>query len=294
MCYVERTQPNLFQNKRMKYLIAVLLTFPLSSFSQIPFLQLSPKQVIKQKAGVTDITIEYSRPSIRGRVIFGGLVPYDKKWRTGANRNTKITFTEEVVLGKDTLDPGTYSIFTLPNKMSWDIFIYDEVGQLDVPRPWDDSKVLARASAPSFHIQRRYESLTITIENVTNNSCELAIYWEHTGVAFPIALTTEAVVSKAIEKTLSGPTHDDYFSAALYRQRSGVNPQSALDWIDQCISLRPDEYFWDHLIRAKALRSLGRESEALMAAQKSLSIAKIRNSTFGIKEATDFLGVKDR
>ena len=133
----------------MKKVLLILMAFTMaySVNAQITTPQPSPFSKIEQKVGLTDVTLEFSRPAMRGRTIFGNLVPYGKMWRTGANANTKITFSTDVTVGGSTLKAGTYAVFTTPNETSWDVIFYSDASNWGTPREWDDAKVAAKHAA---------------------------------------------------------------------------------------------------------------------------------------------------
>ena len=109
--------------------------------------QASPASKVEQRVGLTDLTVKYSRPGKKDRVIFGELVPYGQVWRTGANENTTFTCTDVLVFGKDSLKPGTYALYTTPNKDKWDLMFYTTTNNWGTPEKWDDSKVALKTSS---------------------------------------------------------------------------------------------------------------------------------------------------
>lgn len=252
--------------------------------AQIGRLALSPLQVLKQTIAKTDITITYSRPAKRGREIFGGLEPFDKIWRTGANRNTKIEFSEDVMIGQTRLEKGTYAILTKPNPKNWEVYFYTDTDNWEVPEPWETDKVAAQISVPTIPLNDIVQSLTISIDDITNEQFIMSIMWDKTKVAVPIALTTEEQMSKTIEDVLNGPDEDDYYLAAQYQMETGKKLEEALVWIDKAIALRENAAWWDYRIKALVLLGLDRKSEAKTVATKGLELAKKRNSAYGVRE----------
>jgi len=107
----------------------------------------SPSSKIEQKVGLTDVTVEYSRPSMKGRAVFGNLVPYGKLWRTGANQNTKVTFSDDVTIDGKTLKKGTYAVYTKPGKDAWEVLFYSDTNNWGTPQNWDDAKVAVSTTA---------------------------------------------------------------------------------------------------------------------------------------------------
>ncbi|MFD2432660.1 DUF2911 domain-containing protein [Mesonia maritima] len=160
----------------MKKLVFVLFLFSAMVNAQVKAPQPSPFGKLEQKVGLTDITVEYSRPSMRGRTIFGDLVPYDKMWRTGANENTKITFSDDVVIKGKKLKKGTYAIFTIPMEENWEVIFYSDVSNWGLPKQWDESKVALKVEANTDSMPFDMETFTIVIDELTNSSAVLNFF----------------------------------------------------------------------------------------------------------------------
>lgn len=260
--------------KKIMLLVAVFAT-TLICHAQIQTPQPSPFTKIEQKVGLTDITLEYSRPNMRGRTVFGDLVPYGDLWRLGANANTKITFSDDVMVGGKSLKKGTYAIYATPNKESWEVVFYSDANNWGLPQSWDESKVAAKATAEVYPIPMKIESFTISFDDLSNNSVNLGIMWENTYVGVPIEVPTDKAVTAAIEKTMNGPGASDYYAAAVYYLQEGKDINQAKTWIDKAISMAGDKAaFWQlrqqSLIYAKA----GDKKGAITAAKKSLAAAE--------------------
>ncbi len=150
--------------------------------------QPSPFSKIEQKIGLTDVTVEFSRPGMRGRTVFGDLVPYGKTWRTGANANTKITFSTDVVVDGQTLKAGSYAVYTIPNKESWDVMFYSDSNNWGNQKEWDDSKVAAKTKVDVMKMPMKIETFTITFDDLAGDSAVMGILWENTyaGVKFEV------------------------------------------------------------------------------------------------------------
>ncbi|MEE9407863.1 MAG: DUF2911 domain-containing protein [Polaribacter sp.] len=242
----------------------------------------SPFQKVEQKVGLTDVTLEYSRPSMKGRVIFGGLEDFDKVWRTGANARTKITFSSDVTIDGKPLKKGTYAIFTKPGKTSWDVYFYTEHKGSGAPREWDDTKVAAQIRVTAQEIPMDIETFTITFDDLTKNSAVLGIMWERTYVGVKFETPTNAMVDKSIEKVMSGPSAQDLFSASGYYLANGKDINKAQMWIDKAVKMTSENpRFWylrqQSLIHAKA----GKTKSAIAAAKESLKYATVaKNATY--------------
>lgn len=148
----------------------------------------SPRAQLSQVVGLTDVTIDYSRPSMKGRTIFGGLETYGKVWRTGANARTKITFSDDVTIDGKSLKAGTYAIFTIPTETSWEVIFYTDHKGGGAPATLDESLVALKTSAEVRKLSFDVETLLITIGNLTNVSADLQIIWENTVVSVPFTV----------------------------------------------------------------------------------------------------------
>mgnify|MGYP005994213535 CR=1 FL=1 len=244
----------------------------------------SPSQKIEQTVGLTNISLEYSRPGVRGRTVFGDLVPYNKVWRTGANSNTKITFSTSVTVGGKTLKKGTYAIYTIPNATSWEVIFYSDSNNWGNPRKWDDSKVAAKATARVDKVPFKVETFTITFDDLKSDSAVLGFIWENTMVSLPFSVPTDAIVSKQIDAKMAGPSAQDLYASAVYYLNSGKDIKQAQEWVDKAIKMTSsDPKFWmlrqQSLIHAKA----GNKKGAIKAAKESLKYAEIAKNAGYIK-----------
>ena len=261
----------------MKKIVLSLFVVAMSYISnaQIETPQPSPFQKTEQKVGLTDITLEYSRPGMRGRAIFGDLVPYGEVWRTGANANTKITFSTDVTIGGTAVKKGTYAIYTKPNKDSWEVMLYADASNWGKPRKWDDTKVAATVTAKVYEVPMKIETFTITFDDLTNSSAMLGMMWENTYAAFAIETPTDAMVSAQIKKTMNGPSANDFYGSAVYYLQSDKDINQSKEWIDKAVEMTSKKpRFWylrqQSLIHAKA----GSKATAIAAAKQSLALAE--------------------
>ena len=267
----------------MKKILFLLLFVPLYNIAQVVSPQASPSASINQTVGLTDIKIEYSRPAMRGREVMGNLVPYGELWRTGANANTKISFSDPVIISGVEIPNGTYAIYTRPGKEMWEVFFYKKSDNWSLPKAWD-AKEVAVVSESSVKITSDLtESFTIQIENITNNDAELTISWENTKVSTLIKVPTSKKVMASIKKTLSNnPTARDYYSSAVYYLTSGLDLKQAKNWMETAIDKGNNKYF--HLRQySLILGGLGENKMAIEAAKKSYELAKIAGNSDYLK-----------
>ena len=273
-----------------KLVLSILvLAISLTGYSQIETPQPSPSGKLEQKVGLTDVTLEYSRPSMRGRTIFGDLVPYGKIWRTGANANTKITFSDDVTIGENTIKAGSYAIYTIPNAESWDVIFYSDTNNWGTPQNWDDNKVAAKINAPVFVLPMNIETFTMGLDNLSSGSATLGMFWENAYVGVPINVPTDAKVTSAITKVMNGPSANDYFAAAVYYSQEGKDIAQAQKWMDKAMSMTEKPAFWQlrqqSLIYAKA----GNKKAAIETAKKSLAGAEAAGNQDYVKMNNDSL-----
>lgn len=260
----------------MKKLIMLTFVFAitLSVNAQVKSPQASTLQTINQTVGLTTVELSYSRPSMKGRTIFGGLVPYDKVWRTGANETTKITFDKDVKISGNDIKAGTYAIFAKPNAQSWEVYFYSDSSNWGTPQEWDAEKVVATVKAKVVPMPMNVETFTISFDDVTNDSTNLGMIWENVYVAVPISFMTDQQVTKSIESVMSGPSSGDYYTAAVYYLNAGKDIDKAKNWIDKAIEMREKPAFWYYRQQSLIYAKAGDKRGAIKAAKESLKLAK--------------------
>jgi len=254
-------------------MILFLFVGMISVDAQIKTAAPSPFSKTKQVVGLTDVTLEYSRPAMRGRTIFGDLVPYDKIWRTGANARTKITFGTDVTIEGDTLKKGTYAIFTKPSAESWEVYFYTDYAGGGAPRNWDDSKVALKTTVQVIPMPMPIDTFTMSFDDLSEDSGSLGIMWENVYVGVKFNVPTDAISSKSIASVMSGPSANDYYNAAGYYRKKGKDLKQALVWITKATELNKNAYW---MTREKSLihAALGDKKGAIAAAKVSLAKAE--------------------
>jgi hypothetical protein len=232
----------------------------------------SPKGKIMQTVGMTDVEVEYSRPSARDREIFGGLVPFDKMWRTGANASTKFTVSTDVMIEGNELKKGTYALYAIPGKEEWTIVFHKNLTHWGVGK-YDETEDAFRFKVKSTSLNAAVETFTIGISNLALGTATVDLMWAKTKVSFNIDTKVDALVEASIEKTLAGPSMNDYYSAAAYNLMAKKDLEQAYDWIQVAMEKGGNEKFW--MVRRKALieAELGKYKEAAKSAQMSLDLA---------------------
>jgi Protein of unknown function (DUF2911) len=269
-------------------LVAITANFALNAQVKTP--KPSPSATIDQVVGLTNVEVVYSRPSAKGRNIFGDLVPYGKVWRTGANENTTISFSEDVLIDGKTLKKGKYALYTNPKADSWEVLFYSDYDNWGNPEKWDDAKVALRANAKPEALNRKVETFTISINALENDSAQLELSWEKTIVALKFQVPTQKTALESIEKTLAGPTAGDYFSSAQYFFQSNGDLNKSLEFVNKAVAMTKTGDavpFW--YLRQKSLiqAKLGDKKGALDTAKLSLAGAEKENNQDYVKMNKD-------
>lgn len=233
----------------------------------------SPKCTVEQKVGLTDVTIEYSRPSMKGRTVFGNLVPYGKLWRTGANQNSMITFSDDVVIKGQTLKKGKYAIFVTPKVDMWEVIFYTDTENWGTPENWNEKNVSLSTNVDTKILSAPVESFTIGINNLDNNFAHLEFSWEKTFVALKFEVPTQKTAMASIDKALAGPTAGDYFSSAQYFYQSNGDMNKALEYVNKALDLNKDKPFWYTRQKSLIQAKLGDKKGAIETAKISLEAA---------------------
>ncbi|QYA26271.1 DUF2911 domain-containing protein [Gramella sp. MT6] len=267
--------------KLLSLVFIMCLTFSVNAQIQTP--QPSPAIKIEQKVGLTDVTLEYSRPAMRGRTIFGDLVPYGEVWRTGANANTKINFSTDVMINGKKLEKGSYAIYSIPNKDSWEVMFYSSTDNWGVPQNWDESKVALKAKAETTELPMSMDSFVIMLHDITNDSASLNFAWENTKATLLLEVPTDELATASIEKIMNGPTASDYFAAGTYYHESGKDLEKAYQWVSKATEMAGDQAFW--MLRRKSLieAEMGKKDQAIETAKKSLASAEKANNADYVK-----------
>jgi len=255
---------------------AVAMTMMVADVSaQIKTPAPSPSAMVKQTVGLTDVTIEYSRPGKKGRDIFGGLVPYDEVWRLGANAATKITFSEDVMLGGKEVKGGAYAILAKPGKSSWAFMLYPyNSGNFGSYLQGNVEPVTISGETMTMPgDQAMIENFMISIDNITSDGASIWFGWDNTFAAVDLKVHTAKVVEKSIAQVMAGPGAGDYYSSAAYYASEGKNLDQALEWINKSVEMG-NEKFW--VMRQKSLieAKLGKKADAISSAKRSLELAK--------------------
>lgn len=242
---------------------------------KVEFPAASPACTIKQRVGLTDIEVVYSRPGIKGREIFGGLVPYGKVWRTGANSATKVTFSTPVKLNGNDVPAGSYELFTIPGEDEWTIIINKAKGQWGAYQ-YNQKDDLVRFKVNPVQLAEKIETFTIEFNEVRDESAVLNLVWDHTVVPISIEIELTSKLVPQIEAAMASPDKKSdgfYFQAATFYYDHGQDLHKALDWVNAGLADNPQIAFELFHLKAQILAKLGDKDGAIAAAKKSSTLA---------------------
>ncbi|GAA4369534.1 DUF2911 domain-containing protein [Hymenobacter saemangeumensis] len=252
---------------------ATLLAAPAAQ-AQLNTPAASPKSTVTQRVGLTDVTITYYRPSTKGRTIFGNVVPFDKRWRTGANSTTSIKFSDDVTVEGKKVPAGEYGIYTVPRKAEWTIVLSKALKQgADVDGFKDDDDV-ARFNVKSYKLPAKVETFTMGFSDLTAGTANVDLMWETTGVKFKIVADVEPKVMAQInEKVINNaaPSNQDLASAAVYYYDNDKDLKQALAWMEKANATEPK--FWNLHTEAKIRLKMKDYKGAATAAEQSKKLA---------------------
>lgn len=232
----------------------------------------SPLQTLKQAFALSEITIEYSRPSVKGRTIYGDVVPFGKVWRTGANSSTKITFGEDVkVEGKD-VAAGTYAIYSIPNKDSWEIMLYKDLTLGGNVAEYKAENEVVKVKVTPTALSNKVETFSINVADITANTCAIELIWDKTRIAFNVTAEIESKIMKNIETTMNKDSRP-YFQAANYYYENNKDLAKALEWVNKAVEQNPKAY-WVVLLKAKIQLKSKDNKGAIATAEQAMALAK--------------------
>ena len=276
--------------KQLISVICLLLCFNLCYGQRLKTPTLSPFSKISQQVGLTDVTLEYSRPSAKGRIVFGELVPFDQVWRTGANAATKITFKEVAKIGGKTIQPGEYAIYTIPSKDLWTIIIHSNTSLRSIAggayKPSND--VFRFEIAPKNN--NYVETFTCQFSQVKTNALMLDIAWENTLISIPIEVEVDKKIEAQMLDFMKNPEnipHRTYFEAAQYYSNNNKDLNDALSFIDSALDKSPKNFRYG-LLKAKILAKMNNYKNALVVIKAANMWAKNKNNANYIEQTRLF------
>jgi len=264
-----------------KTLIVILLSVTGLMFElpaqtpKVDFPAPSPACTLKQRVGLTDIEISYSRPSIKGRVVFGGIVPYGQVWRTGANASTKISFSTDVKLNGLSIPAGKYSLYTIPGESSWTVIISkDLAGNIFSYSPTND--LLRFQVTPVTLTDSSIETFTIEFNHIRDESALIDLIWDRTVVPLHLDVEVTGKLVPQIEAAMAAPGKKSagfYFQAATFYYNHDLDLKQALDWANAGLADKPGIAFELLHVKAQILAKQGDKEGAIAAAKESSELA---------------------
>ena len=274
----------------MKKILLLSAIFCYSFISgQIKTPQPSPTATITQKVGVSDISVEYSRPGAKGREIFGGLVSYGKMWRTGANKATKITFNENCVFGGAKVKKGSYSLFTIPGEKEWTVVLNKNTELWGVGE-YDEENQVCSIVAKAINTKDFTETFTIDFGTFQSFSAIMSLKWANTKIDIKIeSLEAKKLEKQYLELLTKGPSANDYYNGAKFFADNTSEYEMALEWINTAVKKRPDA-FWMQFHKARILKKMGNNKESISVAEGVIELAREKKDDYGyIKRSEDLI-----
>jgi hypothetical protein len=269
--------------KTVLSLLIALLAIP--AFAQVKTPRPSPKAVYTQTVGVTDITVTYSRPGVKGRTIVGDLVPYDKVWRTGANEATTISFSDDVTINGQPLKKGMYSLHTIPGRDQWTVIfnsVADQWGSYSYDATKDALRVTSKPSKGPFT-----EWLTIDTAGLTTDEATYQIRWADTVVPFTVNTDSTARTLASLRQAMAPDWRVSYTAANFAYENKAANAADINTWLDQ--SLKVNENIANLWLKARLLNDAGNKPEALKTAERAIAAATPAQADFAaeVKRQSD-------
>ncbi|MFQ5582820.1 MAG: DUF2911 domain-containing protein [Calditrichia bacterium] len=259
------------------FLVALvsMFVFPAGAFSQLEYPRPSPSSSVMQIVGITEVSIEYSSPGVKGRKIWGGLVPYGKVWRTGANAATEISFSTDVKINGQDFKAGTYSLFTLPGEDEWEVMFNSrtDIGGMDYKSEADVLTLKVKPETAPFR-----ERMTFLIENNTNNSADIVLHWEKLRLLLKMEVNTDELVLEKAAQEIKDTWRPPY-RAANYCLQHDLNLEKALEWIN--LSTAIHESYWNMRVKAQLEAKAGKKEMAIATMNRTLKLGdQMENKPF--------------
>lgn len=248
--------------------------------------QPSPTASVKQNFALGSIELNYSRPGKKDRVIMGGLVPYGKVWRTGANDATTIRFTENVTIGGKEVKAGTYGLLTIPGEKKWTIIITKDVN-VSNPANYKEENDVVRVEADVVTTPYTIETFTIGVGDISNSSCKIELMWEKTYVQFPVTVDIDTKVMKQIDDVMNKDTKP-YYNAASYYYENGKDKKQALAWVTKAVETNKNA-FWMFLLKARLHKELGDKEACKAAANTCIELATKQKNDEYVNRAKELI-----
>lgn len=277
---------------KLLFSFAALLAFAGFALGQeLKVPTLSPITEITQEVGLTQVKLSYSRPSAKGRKVFGGLVPFNEIWRTGANASTKLTFAQDVKIEGNPLKAGTYALYTIPGEKEWTVIIHTNTRHRSVAGDvYKQAEDAFRFTVKPARTSNLVETFTIGFGDITARSANVIVSWENTQIKFRVEFDVDAEVEKQIASLAAAPegmSHANLFLAAEYYLHNDKDLAKADSWIVSAIEKSPKNARYG-LLRAKILAKAGKRDEALKVVADANAWAKDAKNANYIEQTQEF------
>ena len=268
--------------QKLFILLSIFLTFPALT-AQLKSPVASPRANLSQNIGLVNISVDYSRPSKKGRTIFGNLVPYGKIWRTGANQATTFSVSDDIKINNQLVPKGEYHIYSVPRETRLDLIIYNKTDNWGSLKEFDESLIVARVVSEFIELPFSVETFEISFDNISNNGSTINIIWDNKLAIYYIdALTKEKMITNIESVLLKNPKPSDFQKAAVYYYEEGLDKEKAYKWINKAFEGYKDPKYWQLRVKALIYNYYGMEKEALKIAKEGLKQAEKSGAPDGL------------
>ena len=268
--------------QKLFILLSIFLTFPVLT-AQLKSPVASPRANLSQNIGLVNISVDYSRPSKKGRTIFGNLVPYGKIWRTGANQATTFSVSDDIKINNQLVPKGEYHIYSVPREKRLDLIIYNKTDNWGSLKEFDESLIVARVVSEFIELPFSVETFEISFDNISNNGSTINIIWDNKlAIYYLDALTKEKMITNIESVLLKNPKPSDFQKAAVYYYEEGLDKEKAFKWINKAFESYKDPKYWQLRVKALIYNYYGMEKEALKIAKEGLKQAKKSGAPDGL------------
>ncbi|WP_372473098.1 DUF2911 domain-containing protein [Capnocytophaga sp. ARDL2] len=275
----------------MKKIAITICALVVTTFAnaQVVTPKASPSAEVEQVVGLTKVEVNYSRPATKGRSVFGDLVPYGRLWRTGANENTVVEFTDDVQIDGKVLEKGKYAIYTVPSPTRWEVVFYKDFNNWGLPKEYSEEKIALTTVANSEMLDTNEEFFTIEVTPITTDKGDLVMSWEKTRVRIPFEVPTHKKTMESIALLNEESKASDFYAAGQYLYSINQENEKALEYVNKSIEMQNDAPFY--MLRTKSLiqHRLGDKQGAIETAKLSLEKAEQANNLDYIKMNRDSL-----
>lgn len=260
--------------QKLFILLSIFLTSPILN-AQLKSPVASPRANLSQDIGLVNISVDYSRPSKKGRTIFGNLVPYNKIWRTGANQATTFSVSDDIKINNQLVPKGEYHIYSVPREKRLDLIIYNQTDNWGSLKEFDESLIVARVVSDFIELPFSVETFEISFDNISNNGSTINIIWDNKlAIYYLDALTKEKMIANIQSVLIKNPKPSDYQKAAVYYYEEDLDKEKAFEWINKAFESYEDPKYWQLRVKALIYNYYGKKKEALKIAKQGLKQAE--------------------